>query len=80
MRARMNMNKCLSVQPIRVSQGIASSSEDYLDTELGYGEVTISDQREEKEVTKQIRHKIDSKIDSAVRDGIVDQNQGGPPS
>ena len=42
-KARMNANGYLSVQPTPVSQANPYANEDYLDTELGYGEVTISD-------------------------------------
>ena len=43
---------------------------------MGYGKVTLSDQMDKAEVTRQILEKISEKIESAVRDHVVDAAQG----
>ena len=71
--ARMNVNKCLNVQ---APQPAPCGAEDYLDQEMGYGEVTLSDQVDKAEVTREILAKISAKIESAVKDNIIDAEQG----
>ena len=74
--ARMNMNGCLSTLPTPVAEVNLLAGRDYFYTEMGYGEVTISDQSEKEKVMDEILNKIDERERAAVLEKVIDIYQG----